>query len=426
MKQLETKLNNGLRVITSEAPHAGSVTVSIFVGAGGRYEDLDKEYGVSHFLEHLPFKGSAKRPTAKQIAEEIDGVGGIMNAYTSEDHTCYYVKLPSEHFALAFDVVADMVTAPLFEAEQVERERNVILEEIKMYKDDPARLVYDLVGDLLWPTDELRTNVIGTEQSISSIDRGAIVDYYKSLYATNNIVISVAGDIRHDEVVEKAKQYFDDFTAKTSRGFKPTKGDIASKISNIVLQDTNQTHLIIAVRAPELESDDDMPVRLLAAILGGSMSSRLFLNVREQKGLAYSVHASSHAFADSGKIEIYAGVNRDKITQALEAIREEIDRIREEKVSQKELDRVKEQFRGRLIMSQENNATVADTMGTQLILTGKKRTLEQVLREIDEVTTEQIAAVAKKYLTVPSLRLAMIGNYKEADVAKFENIVSKR
>ncbi len=425
MKQHESQLANGLRVITNEIADTGSVTVSIFVGAGGRYEDLDSEYGVSHFLEHLPFKGSQKRPTAKQIAEEIDGVGGLMNAYTSEDHTCYYVKLPSQHFDLAFDVVADMVVAPLFDAKEVEKERNVILEEIKMYKDDPARLVFDLVGDLLWPTDSLRTNVIGTEQSISSIPRGLIVDYYNSLYAPGNIVVSVAGGVRHDRVLAEAKEYFDKSKAKVQRTFDTTKGKISDRISNITAQDTNQTHLIIAARAPQLEADDDMPMRVLAAILGGSMSSRLFQNVREQKGLAYSVNASTHAFIDSGKIEIYAGVNRDKVAQALEAICEEITKIRQSKVDESELERTKEQFRGRLIMAQENNAMVADSRGTQVILTGRAKPIDEILQLVDQVTTSDIKKVASKYLQPDMLRLAMIGHFSDDDQAKFESIISK-
>lgn len=425
MKQHESKLDGGLRVLTSEIADTGSVTVSIFVGAGGRYEDLNSEYGVSHFLEHLPFKGSQKRPTAKQIAEEIDGVGGLMNAYTSEDHTCYYVKLPREHFDLAFDVVADMVVAPLFEAEQVEKERNVILEEIKMYKDDPARLVFDLVGDLLWPTDSLRTNVIGTEQSISSIPREVIIDYYKSLYAAENIVVSVAGGVKHDRVLKKAKEYFDSFKAQPKRSYDAAKGQISAKKSNLMAQETNQTHLIIAARAPQLEADDDMPMRVLAAILGGSMSSRLFQNVREQKGLAYSVNASTHAFVDSGKIEIYAGVNRDKVELAIEAICEELTKVRNNEVTKAELERTKEQFRGRFIMSQENNAAVADSQGTQLILTGHAKTPEEILRKVDKVTTADVHRAAKKYLAPEQLRLAMIGHFETSDQVKFEAIISK-
>lgn len=426
MKQNKTKLDNGLRILTNEMTDVGSVTVSIFVGAGGRYEDLKTEYGVSHFLEHLPFKGSKKWPSAKQISEAVDGVGGIMNAYTSEDHTCYYIKLPRQHFDLAFDVVADMVTSPLFEAKQVERERNVILEEIKMYKDDPARLVYDLVGDLLWPSDDLRTNVIGTEDSIKAIPRQTIVDYYEKLYATGNIIISVAGGVKHDEVVKKAKQYFDTLPAKAERTFTPTKGAIADKISNIIDQETNQSHLIIAARAPQLEDDDDMPMRVLTAVLGGSMSSRLFLNVREQKGLAYSVHANSHAFTDSGKIEIYAGVNREKVIQALKAIIEEINRLRDEEISVTELDRVKEQFRGRTIMAQENNATIADGQGTQMILTGKARTLEQILEQVGRVSVKDVKRVACDYLRPEQLRLAMIGHHSTEDKQEFEKIISQK
>lgn len=419
------KLSNGLRVVTRRMEDNDSVTIGFYVGAGGRYEDMTTEYGAAHFLEHLLFKGTTKRPSAKIIAEEVDSVGGLMNAYTTEDHTAYYIKLPKQHFALAFDILSDILTDPLFDPDEIERERGVILEEMNVYKDDPARFVFDLVGDLLWPEDTLRTNVIGTAEIITGMQRSTIADYYKSLYTVDNMVVSVAGNVEHADVVAAAQAKLGELQTKASRGYEHIKGGISDQRSNIVNQDTNQVHMVVCARGAILESEDEAPMRVMSAILGGGMSSRLFLNVRERKGLAYTIYSTGNGFVDSGKFEIYAGVNKDKAEQALVAIGEELKKIIDEPVPSAELQKAVEQVKGRMIMGLENNFSVADDMGTDLILTGKIWTLEQMLRKIDAVTAADVARVAQNYLAKDNLRLAMIGPFDDSAKAKYEKLITQ-
>ncbi len=420
-----TKLTNGLRIVTHTMNETESVTVNFFVGAGGRYENLKTEYGASHFLEHLLFKGTHKRPTAKQISEEIDSVGGYLNAFTAEDHTSYYIKLPKKYFGLAFNILADIITDPLLEQVEIDRERNVILEEMKVYKDDPARYVYDFVGDLLWPSDALRTNVIGNEHIISTMQRQTIANYFKALYTMDNIVVSVAGNISHKMVVEMATQLLSYTHLKSNRTWAPVKGDLSKKRYYIEHQDTNQTHLVVAGRAPRIDAEDEAAMKLLSTILGSGMSSRLFLNVRETKGLAYTVYMSYSNFVDSGKFEIYAGVNNDKVGQALSAIHEELQKIQHNKVSLRELNKAKEQVRGRYIMGQEGNAAVADMQGTQLVLTNKVDNLDSTLAKLDRVSPDDILTVAQNYLYKDLVRLAILGPFSEDQTSKFSKLLEE-
>ncbi len=420
-----TQLPNGLRVITRTMTDAESVTVNIFVGAGGRYEDMKTEYGAAHFLEHLLFKGTHKRPSAKQISEEVDSVGGYMNAYTAEDHTSYYIKLPKNYFGLAFNILADIVTDPLFKQEEIDRERNVILEEMKVYKDDPARYVYDLVGDLLWPHDNLRTNVIGNEHIISTMSRDTIVNYFTQLYTMDNIIVSVAGNVSHKKVVELAQELLSNVQSQAQRSWPPVRGGLSEQRVSIMKLDTNQSHLLMVGRAPQINADDEPAMKLLSTILGSGMSSRLFLNVRESKGLAYTVYMSYSNFIDSGKFEIYAGVNNDKVEEAIVAIHEELQKIQQELVGERELNKAKEQVRGRYIMGLEGNSAVADMQGTQMVLTGKAWTLQETLAKIDKVLPEDIMACAQRYLYKDLIRLAMIGPYDTEHIAKFEKLMKE-
>lgn len=420
-----SQLPNGLRIVTHTMKETESVTVNIFVGAGGRYENMKTEYGASHFLEHLLFKGTHKRPSAKQISEEIDSVGGYLNAFTAEDHTSYYIKLPKNYFGLAFNILADIITDPLFEQVEIDRERNVILEEMKVYKDDPARYVYDLVGDLLWPSDALRTNVIGNEQIISTMQRQTIVNYFRDLYTMGNIIVSVAGNVSHQTVLEMAQKLLWQVPPKSHRTWQPVHGGLSKQRYSLERQETNQTHLVVVGRAPRIDADDEAAMKLLSTILGSGMSSRLFLNVRENKGLAYTVYMSYSNFVDSGKFEIYAGVNNDKVGEALKAIHEELQKIQREKVSLRELNKAKEQVRGRYIMGQEGNAAVADMQGTQMVLSDKVDSLTQILAKLDSVNEDNILEAAKKYLYKDLVRLAVIGPFDDADVAKFSKLLEE-
>lgn len=418
-------LSNGVKVVTRTMDDTESVTVSFFVGAGGRYEDMKVEYGAAHFLEHLLFKGTSKRPEARIISEEVDSVGGYMNAYTAEDHTAYYIKLPKNYVGLAFNILADILTDPLFKPEEVERERGVILEEMNVYKDDPGRYVFDLVGDLLWPKDALRTNVIGTEQIISKMPRQVIIDYFKSLYTMDNLVISVAGNVTHARAVELAEELLGSFDSKARRGFEKVKGEESEKITNVMHQDTNQTHLIVAGRAPASDAKDEASFKVLSTLLGSGMSSRLFLNVRERKALAYTIYMGYSNFVDTGKFEIYAGVNNDRVEEAVGAITEELIKIRNEGIEKKELEKAKEQVRGRMIMGLESNSAVADVMGSDLIVTGKVRTLEEILAEIDAVTIESVSEAAEKYLQPENLHFAAIGPLEEDRIKAVEQLLRK-
>ncbi len=416
-------LSNGAKVVTRTMEDTESVTVAFFVGAGGRYEDLKTEYGAAHFLEHLLFKGTTKRPEARIISEEVDSVGGYMNAYTAEDHTSYYIKLPKNYFALAFGILADIITDPLFKPDEVERERNVILEEMNVYKDDPGRYVFDLVGDLLWPKDSMRTNVIGTAEIISKMPRQVIIDYFKGLYCMDNLVISVAGNIGHAKVVELAEDLLGGFNTKARRGYERIKGPQSGTVTNILNSDTNQTHLVVAGRAPQIDAEDEDAMRLLTTVLGSGMSSRLFLNVRERKALAYTIFMSYANFVDTGKFEVYAGVGNDKVDEAVGAIAEEFTKIRNTKIDAKELDKAKEQVRGRMIMGLESNAAVADMMGSDLIISGKVWTLQEMLAKVDAVSAEAVSEAANKYLKPMDLHLAAIGPVSEKAVANVEKLL---
>ncbi len=418
-------LSNGVKIVTRTMDDTESVTVAFFVGAGGRYEDMKTEYGAAHFLEHLLFKGTTKRPEAKIIAEEVDSVGGYMNAYTAEDHTAYYIKLPRNYAGLAFNILADILTDPLFNPDEVERERGVILEEMNVYKDDPGRYVFDLTGDLLWPKDTLRTNVIGTPEIISKMPRQVIMDYFKSLYTMDNMVISVAGNISHARAVDLAEELLGGFTTKAHRGFEKIKGGESSKITNVIAQDTNQTHMIVTGRAPEIDAKDEPSFKILSTMLGSGMSSRLFLNVRERKALAYTIFMSFNNFVDSGKFEIYAGVNNDRVDEAVGAIKEELIRIRKEGIEKKELDKAKEQVRGRMIMGMESNSAVADVMGSDLIVSGKVWTLEEMLAEVDSVNLDGVVESAHKYLQPENLHFAGIGPIDNDKIKNIEDILRK-
>ena len=423
MPEVET-LKNGLRIVHRPLPQTGSVAIAVFVGTGGRFEDFDTNYGVTHFLEHLLFKGTQKRPNPKQIPEEIDGLGGYINAYTSTDRTCFYVKLPRQHWAQGLDILADIVLHPLFKEREIDRERGVVIEEMKVDMDDPASYVFDLVGDLLWPTDMLRTNILGNEQIISSIKKSQIRDYYKKHYTINNIVISVSGNLEMWEILNRTNELFNSTTSPKTISPTPTKGTISRTRSSVLEQDTNQSHVVIAARAPQMEADDEMAMRLLSVALGGGLSSRLSLNVRERKGLAYTIYSSYSTYTDSGSFEIYAGINKLKLDQALRAITTELARIRDTNIPERELAKVKEMMKGRLIMGNEDNSNIADRMGSQLILTGKAWPIEETLAKIDKVTAAAIRRAAARYLSPTKLRLALIGPHDQKQVHKFEQILA--
>ncbi|MFO0955762.1 MAG: pitrilysin family protein [Candidatus Saccharibacteria bacterium] len=417
------RLGSGLTLIHRHMPDTDSVTVQISFGAGGRYEDLSTEYGVSHFLEHLLFKGSQKYPTAKIISEKIDGVGGYMNAYTTEEMTSYYIKVPQQHFELALDVLADITLHPLFDPTEIDRERGVILEEMNVYLDDPGQHVFDLVGGLLWPEDPLRTNVIGTAEIIRHLPREVIAGYHAALYTLDNAIVSVAGNVPLARVEQAIEAGFSSATPARARQAVPTRGPLSQRRTHVYSQETNQSHLVLSGRAIPLRHPDEPAFRVLTSLLGSGMSSRLFMSVREEKGLAYTIFMRASGYTDAGKWEIYGGINNDNLERALDAIMQELRLVRAEEVDESELAKVKEQLKGRIIMSQETNGAVADRLGSEYLLTGEIRPIEQILDDIDAVTTRDLLSVAQRYLDPTSMRLAMISPVDAKRLVDIEHIL---
>jgi predicted Zn-dependent peptidase len=425
MKIQQTTLDNGLKIITADLADARSLTANIMVGIGSRFEKFEENGGVSHFLEHLLFKGTKKYPNAQVIAEAVDAVGGYNNAYTSEDVTSYYIKVPSQHGKLALDILADMICNPLIEADEVERERGVIVEEMNVYRDDPARFVGTLVPELIFPDNPLGRDIIGTEKVINTIAVKDIVAYQQRYYVPNNMVVSVAGRVDHDAVVGQIKAAMGGAAPADRPVATPVGAELSDTLTMTHAKATAQAHFIVAARAYRHNDPDDAAARVLTAILGRGMSSRLFLNVRERQGLAYTVYSDINNYVDTGIFHAYAGVNLDKIDQALTSVLHELQEVRRMPVGEAELNKAKQQLRAGLEMSLESNSAVADRLGSQLVLLGDVKSVDETIAKIEAVTAQDVQRVAEAMLAPERLRFAIIAPEPDAAAEHFKSLVTK-
>jgi predicted Zn-dependent peptidase len=425
MTTKQTTLPNGLRIITTDLADARSIMANIFVGTGSRYEDWSVNGGVSHFLEHLLFKGSEKYPTAEAINLAVDEVGGYNNAYTSEDITTYYIKVPAAHGDLALDILADMIRTPLLDPEEIDRERDVIIEEMNVWRDDPARFVATLMPELMFPDNPLGRDIIGSEDIIRSVSPTVIREYLKTHYHPGNLVVSVAGRVDHDQVVAQLTTTLGLLEPGKTVQPETVGAQPAGTLSIIHIKETAQAHFIIAARAYRYDDPKDPAAKVMAAILGRGMSSRLFNTVRERLGLAYNIFADISNYVDTGLFTIYAGVTIEKTQQAITAVLAELEKIRLEPVSEAELAKAKQQLRAGLEMSLESNSAIADRLGGQLILLGHTKSLEDTLTELDAVTVADVAAVSAEILAPKQLRFAIIAPDPRAAAETFEELVTK-
>ncbi len=426
MKISETKLENGLRIVTAELADARSLTVNVVVGTGSRFEDYQVNGGVSHFLEHLLFKGSKKYPSAQAIAEAVDAVGGYNNAYTGEDVTSFYIKVPSSHGALALDILCDMVKNPLLDAGEIDRERGVIIEEMNVFRDDPPRFIGTLVPELIFPDNPLGRDIIGTEGVINTISREAIAAYQQAHYRPNNLVVAVAGAVVHETVVAAVKAALGDMEPLKQPAVVRVSERASGKRSVTHAKATAQAHFMVASRGYAYDDPDEPAARVVAAILGRGMSSRLFTNVRERQGLAYTVYAEVNSYVDTGLFEAYAGVNLDKTEQALDSVLHELELIRREPVGEAELSKAKQQLRAGLEMSLESNSSIADRLGAQLVLLGRLKTIDEIIAGTEAVTIADVQRVAGEMLAPERLRLAIISPDPEAVAKHFEQKVTSK
>jgi predicted Zn-dependent peptidase len=408
-------LDNGLKIITSAMPHTHSVSICIYLGVGSRYES-DAVAGVSHFLEHLCFRGTQKRHSAKDISEAIEGVGGILNGGTDKELTVYWCKVALPHFQIALDVLIDMVLNSRFESPDIERERRVIIEEIGMSRDSPHQLVGMLIDELLWPNHPLGRDVAGTRESVGNMSREQILDFLSREYTPQNTVISIAGNVQHSQIVEDIQKHLGNWTNLKSSLDYPIYEEKMNPRLKIEYRDTEQTHLCLALPGVSLMNPKRFTLDLLNVILGEGMSSRLFLEVRDKLGLAYNVHSYLDHFHDSGAMTVYAGVEPKNLTVSVEAILKQLALLKEP-VLQEELTKAKELSKGRLMLRMEDSRSVAGWMGGQETLNGSIMTVEEVIEKIDVITAEDMAELARELFTEDKLRLSVVGPVKDEGLA---------
>lgn len=405
-----TVLPNGLRILTSSMPHTHSVSISIYVGTGSRYEQ-SKEAGVSHFLEHMLFKGTEKRRTAKEIAETIDGVGGVLNAGTDREYTIYYAKVARPHRYLAMDVLLELVRRPLIEATEVEKERLVILEELAMVADNPPQIADLLLDSIMWPDNPLGRDVAGTPESVEGIDRESMLTYMHEQYRPNNIVVSVAGNVEHAEVVDQIRAELGDWERGDFAPWIPAPGVNGTRLA-VRYKKTEQAHLSLAVPALPLNHPDRYALAFISAILGEGMSSRLFLELREKRGLVYDIHTYASQFLDTGSFNVYTGVDPKNAKDALNVILAELALMEIDGPTDEELVKARELSKGRLMLRMEDTRSVSGWIGGQELLIGKVRSVEDAVAEMDAVTIDDLRRVAREHVIPSKIHLAVVGPYR--------------
>jgi len=409
-------LDNGLRVITSTMSHSRSVCLAILVGAGSCYES-EEEAGISHFAEHLFFKGTQRRPTSKEITQDIEGVGGIINAGTDKELTIFWCKVAKPHFPIALDVLSDLLLNSLFDSKEIEQERRIISEEINMNLDLPQQRISMLIDELLWPEQPLGREVIGYKETVSSITRGQLLNYVARRYMPNNTVLSIAGNIQHEEAVAQIESLFGKWASgELITGYITDDKQTEARL-RIEPKDIEQAHLCLAVHGFSRSHPQRFTLDLLNTVLGGGMSSRLFTEIREHRGLAYDIHSYAEHFLKSGSFAIYAGVDPQKIETAVAAILEEISQIKQG-ITATELTRAKELSKGRLYLRFEDSQNVALWYGGQEILTQQILDIDDVISIVDAITIDELKGVAEEIITDRGLNLAVTGPVKKDNLIK--------
>lgn len=415
-----TTLKNGLRLVTIPMSQVESVTVMVGVGAGSRYETKSVN-GLFHFIEHMAFKGTKRRPTAFSISSEIDGVGGEFNAFTSKDFTGYWVKLVSKHQELAFDILSDMLANSLFKPKEIEREKGVIIEEINMYEDTPSRRVYEFFIRLIYGNNPMGWDVIGEKENIRGIKREDFLQYINRLYYSKNMAVVVAGRVNEDKVIKLARRYFSGLKKSGKKRTKSIKLSQKKAKTKLIYKKTEQAHFCLGVPGYWYSHPDRFVKAVLATILGQGMSSRLFIQIREKRGLAYYVKCEPDFYIDSGFLIVQAGVKLEKVDEAIEVVLNEFQKLVEKKVSPRELKKAKEFLKGRLILALEDSQNVASRYSGQVLLEKKIRTPEKAMELFDKVTSEDVRRVAKDIFKPKNLNLAVIGPYK--DETRFKKLL---
>ena len=384
--------NNGLRIVSEHIPHVRSVAVGIWVQAGSRYE-LPEENGLTHFIEHMLFKGTKTR-TAKQIAEEFDRIGGNINAFTSKENTCYYAKVLDHHANHALEILADMFFNSEFDAQEIEKERQVVLEEINMVEDTPDDIVHEYLWRAMYENNPLGSPILGTEETLNTFTDKMIRDYMDKYYTPENIVVSVAGNIP-DDFITNIESFFGNFTRPETKQLTYETPTI-KPIYTENYRETEQVHLCLAYPGVSANADNIYSLVVLNNILGGSMSSRLFQEIREDKGLAYSIYSYHSSYEDTGVLAIYGGTSSNQLNELKTSIMDSIKSILDHGFTETEITNSKEQLKGNLLLGLESTSSRMSRNGKNELLYGEHRTLDEVSETIDEVTLESVLGLARE------------------------------
>lgn len=409
----KTILNNGLRVISHKMADRGSLAIGVWINAGGRYEDSGNK-GISHFLEHMLFKGS-HRFSCRQIKESIEGVGGSLNGFTSEELTCYLAKIPAKHVTVAANVLMDMVLNPLLSPKDISKERTVILEEMKMYRDLPQSYVYELLDELMWPNQPLGQPIIGTDKSVNAISKSGLAGFKAGYYTASNMVISAAGNINHKQLVDLCAKIFGSQKAKAKKDFLKAAEHKNGPATRIFTKDTEQTHLALGYHAFNRQHPLRHAQGILHIVLGANMSSRLFNELREKRGLAYEIGTSLKRFADTGAFLVHAGIDNRKVRQALNLIITELERVTTGLIAEDEFRRAKDFYLGQLMLSLEDTMDHMLWIGETTATLDRTYSLADIVREVNKATRDDIRNAARQIFNRANLSIALIGPIKESE-----------
>ncbi len=415
-----TNLDNHLRVLTVPMPNARSVCAGVYLAVGSRYES-EAESGASHFIEHMLFKGTKTRK-AQDIANIIESVGGYANAGTGREGTTYYCLMTPEHLPVALDLLSDMVLNATFRRGELERERGVIIEEINRTLDTPDDLVFDLITALEWPDSPVGRSIAGTHETVAAMSRANLLRFMRRYYVPNAAAVVVAGRVEHDTVVGEVSRYLSAWEPGATPEFAPATARPAESRITAEIRGTEQAQMCVSLRGVSRRDPDRYAVDIMTAVLGDGMASRLFQEIRERRGLAYSVDASSSHLRDTGSFVVYAGVPPEKADEALAAIIEQLDRIRRRLVSDAELARAKEYTKGRLLLGLETPAANAGWIGSQVVQGLEIILPEQWAASLDAVTAEDVRRVARQLFDGAAPQLALVGPFE--DVEKFRPLLT--
>ncbi|TYO97879.1 M16 family metallopeptidase [Desulfallas thermosapovorans] len=408
------ELANGIKVLTENIPHVRSVAIGVWVDIGSR-DESNELAGISHFIEHLMFKGTSKR-TAKDIAEALDAVGGQLNAFTTKEYTCYYARVLDEHLSLGVELLGDMLLHSRFDQVDIDRERNVILEEIKMYEDAPDELVHDVFAGTIWQSHPLGRPIIGYEKIVQGLSREQIISFYQKYYSPGNMVVSVAGNIDHQQVIGALNDTFGKLTgAKKERLYtlpEPARRAVCRT------KDTEQVHICLGTPGLALDNEKIYVFQIINTILGGGLSSRLFQEIREQRGLVYSIYSYHSSYHDSGLFCIYTGLSKQNVRSTLELIIKEIYSIQSKGVSPPELQRAKDQLKGNLLLSLESISTRMSRLGKSQMYLGKVVSPDEIVNRIMAVSDNDIKELARTVLKPENFCLASVGPWDDGDILR--------